>query len=169
MSIGKVGVPYKVVYASKNFVSGLNDIEIRVLKPDGTLHQSGTMTEFGITGFEGIYFFMVNSNSVDSEGEYTVSIVSPSEGHKAKTKFSLVESFGGGSGSDGELSDIELELEVGRPKVELNTSRATAELNASAITAELDSGKVGANLELLDASAELNVSIPEIELKIDCA
>lgn len=168
MSIGKIGQPHKIVYASRNFVSGLSNISIKVLKPNGSVHSSGTMSEFSESGFEGIYYYDMPSNSVDPEGEYSVSITSPTEGHKAKTKVTMVESFGGAGSSDEDISGIEVELDVSRPKADLQSEIRSIGLNMTRAFASLSATARKAILEINKASEDLVVAKPLIEIEVEC-
>lgn len=167
MSFTKIGLPHRIVYASKNFVSGLTDVSIKILKPNGSVHTFGLMTEFPDVGFEGIYYFVMPSNSVDPEGEYTVSIVSPTENHKAKSKVTMISNLGGAASGDD--SGIELGLEIKRPTLSLNMSKKEAKVNI--VTGKIDLNIKNKELDLNTERANVGLAIepPDLELKIDCA
>lgn len=165
MSIGKIGNPYKIIYASKNFVSGLNDISINILNPNGTIHSSGLMSEINQSGFEGIYEYTLNTNSVDPDGQYTASIVSPSENHRSKTKATLLSDFG--SGGD-EVSGIEIYINIFKKKVNLKTFNKHFYANIKKSNLELNFKTSFLGIDLGKSIAKINVNKKPIELKIDC-
>ncbi len=167
MSFTKRGLPHKIVYASKNFTSGLTDISIRIKKPNGLIHQTGIMSESAGVGFEGIYEFVMNTNSVDPEGEYIVSIVSLTESHKAKTKVTVLDSIGGG-GSVSDVSDVEIELDVTRPELKLNSVSNKTELKLNNSLTKLEAVRPLVDLKIDNDGINLDVSVESIELELEC-
>ncbi len=76
--MGYVSQPYRVLYESKGFRSGLTDIRAVVLKPDKTIAGPFVMSELpGILA--GRYYFDYISGTSDQPGEYMIGIFSPSE------------------------------------------------------------------------------------------
>lgn len=100
--LGKLGRPYKVVYAAKNFVTGLTNIVARVEKPNGTYIGLFPLIESGDAFFTGIYSFDLNLSALNPEGEYTIVIIEPTSGHKDVRKVTMeLDGAGGGGGGSG--------------------------------------------------------------------
>ena len=82
-----LGQPERVVYISKNLVSGLTDIKARVSKPNGDILGPFTLQEFSDVNFKGFYYFDFPSSPSDDYGTYVGVITSPSEkNHRAPFK-----------------------------------------------------------------------------------
>ena len=169
MAIGKIGTIHKVEYCSKNFASGLTDVSIKILKPDGTLHDSGLMTEFSEVGFEGVYFFNMDTVSTDAEGEYSAVIISPTELHKAKMKVTMLDSFGGGSSGGISISDAEIEIDLSKKSIDIDMGiqKLDVELGISSISMHLDNSNIG--MDLIKPPVELDLTNESINFDIDCA
>ncbi len=103
-SQGTLGKPYRVVYTSKNFVPGLQQIKVRVIKPDLTLTDSYQMIEFPEDGLSGCYYYDLITREDDSLGDYIVIIDNPEQNHKealrisyqSQTQSVALESIAGG-------------------------------------------------------------------------
>lgn len=94
---GIIGKPYKILYSSRNFVSGLTDIIAQVKKPDGSLHANYSLLEISGTMFQGTYSFDLASTQNDTKGEYSVVIEEQTSGTKQISKVSLQSESSGGS------------------------------------------------------------------------
>jgi hypothetical protein len=86
--VGYVAQPYRVLYESKGFRSGLSDIRAVVLKPDKTIAGPFVMSELpGILA--GRYCFDYITGPTDQPGEYIVGIFSPSENFQTTYRMPL--------------------------------------------------------------------------------
>lgn len=85
-SIGTLGKPYRVVYTAKGFVTGLNQIKIRVIKPDLVISELFPMAEFTEEGLTGCYYYDFNTTKEDSLGDYIVIINNPEQAHKTSLR-----------------------------------------------------------------------------------
>jgi len=100
-----LGKPYKIVYESKNFVSGLTGIIATLIKPDGNTLGPFALTEIAESGFSGVYSANVTLTTSDQEGMYTGVIFSPNEGNYSrafKVSFINPDTIGGGAIGGGE-------------------------------------------------------------------
>lgn len=87
--LGKLGRPYKISYTAKNFASGLTNIVARVEKPNGTYIGLFPLIEEVDSFYAGSYYFNLVLSNADLEGEYTVSIVEPTSGHREIFKVTM--------------------------------------------------------------------------------
>lgn len=71
---GVLGRPYRVIYSSKNLVSGLMGISARVIRPDDVLMGIFPMIEFSDPGSQGVYYLDLMTTQLLPEGEYSVVI-----------------------------------------------------------------------------------------------
>lgn len=85
-SIGTLGKPYRVVYTAKNFVAGLSQIKIRVIKPNLTLSTLLPMSEFTEEGLTGCYYYDFETTKDDSLGDYIMIIDNPEQSHKCSLR-----------------------------------------------------------------------------------
>lgn len=84
-----LGQDEKIVYISKNLVSGLTNVKARVSKPNGDIVGPFTLTEFSDPEFKGFYYFNFSTNaSTDDNGTYVGVISSPSENNH-RTAFKI--------------------------------------------------------------------------------
>ena len=140
MAIGKLGKPHRIVFSAKNFVSGLTDINIKVLKPNGSLHVNSTMAEFTESGFEGVYYYNILTTTNDPEGEYAVVINSVSQSYASNTKVTLVDGFGGGSVGTAENTNPELFGKIIESKITgkiLQDSSLTGKIQSNLLSGQL--------------------------------
>lgn len=86
---GKLGRPYKIVYAAKNFASGLTNVVARVEKPNGTYIGLFPLIEDVDSFYAGTYYFNLVLSNSDLEGEYTVIIVEPTSAHREVYKVTM--------------------------------------------------------------------------------
>jgi hypothetical protein len=169
MAIAKLGTIHKLVYASKNFKSGLTNISIKVLKPDGSVHASGTMTEFSEAGFEGVYYFNVSTLINDPQGEYAAMITEPTANHKAKAKVSYVTDLGGSGGvSEGGTDTIELELDIKKESLEFAIESSELKLGLETRTIGLNIVTEGLNLDISHGKLDMNIEQKGLELELEC-
>jgi len=86
-----LGTPYRVMYESKNLLSGLTNVIAQVMKPNGSVAGVYSLTE--LSGFfAGIYYFDYTTLSTDPVGEYIVMVYSPSESVRAPCKITFAAS-----------------------------------------------------------------------------
>jgi hypothetical protein len=81
-SQGTLGKPYRVVYTSRNFVSGLSQINCRIIRPDLTISDSYALTEFTEPGLAGCYYYDFLTTEDDSLGDYIIIINNPEQSLK---------------------------------------------------------------------------------------
>lgn len=82
-----LGQPERLVYFSKEALSGLTDVVAFIVKPDGTEVGPLPMTEFPGPNFSGAYFVNFNTDvQTDENGTYVWVAISPTEGHKDFSK-----------------------------------------------------------------------------------
>lgn len=103
MATGQLGKAARVSYESKNRVSGLNDIEVTIQRPDGIDLGPFSMVEYK----PGFYLYDFITTLSDLEGDYLGFISSPSEGHSAHFKLSLFKAVSGGSGGEIQITGCE--------------------------------------------------------------
>lgn len=84
--MGFLGKPERVVYWSKNFRTGLTDVQAYALKPNGSIAGPFPMPEFSSIAFRGLYYFDLITSLVDPEGDWIISILSPTEGIRNPSK-----------------------------------------------------------------------------------
>lgn len=76
-----LGVSFRIMYQSKNHVSGLIDVSAKIKRPDGVVIGPLVLTEVADTDFEGSYTATYTPAETDPEGNYIVALKSPSEGN----------------------------------------------------------------------------------------
>lgn len=86
--MGYIGTPYRVVYESKDFVSGLLDVAGAVIKPNGVRVGPYPLSEM-LAPFQGRYYFDFMTSGSDPAGEYFALVVSPSEQIQDTKRISL--------------------------------------------------------------------------------
>jgi hypothetical protein len=86
--VGYVSAPYRVVYESTGFKSGLTNIVAFILKPDLNISGPHQMIEMPSV-FAGRYFFDFITGVGDPEGEYVAAIYSPSENLETTVRIPL--------------------------------------------------------------------------------
>lgn len=69
----------RIVYNAKNNRSGLTDVALYLAKPDGSIAGPFALAEYIPLQFKGLYYFDLTTSLSDLEGEWVVSIVSPTE------------------------------------------------------------------------------------------
>lgn len=82
-----LGVPYRVVYAAKNFTAGVTPINARVIKPNNAV--VGVFSLLALPSFPGFYYFDLLTVTGDPEGEWICVVESPTEGVKDVTRISF--------------------------------------------------------------------------------
>jgi hypothetical protein len=96
--IGKLGTPYRVVYAAKFLQTGLTNIVAKVQKPNGAYIGLFPMIELSDPFFIGVYYFTLNLLVTEPEGEYVVSVYEPNINERSLTKVTMLVDFGGAGG-----------------------------------------------------------------------
>lgn len=88
--MANLGTPYRVVYAAKNFVSGVTGIVAKVMKPNNAVLGVYALSALpGGVDFAGLYYFDLITSTLDPEGEWVVVIQSPTEGIKDAQRISF--------------------------------------------------------------------------------
>lgn len=90
-SQGVLGQAHRIIYTSKNLVSGLTDVRAYVIKPDLTRVGPYPLSEFADPKFSGFYAFEFPTAPTDSQGEYIGVVESPSE-NSYRTPFKIIYS-----------------------------------------------------------------------------
>jgi hypothetical protein len=83
---GVLGTPYKFTYTARGFSSGLS-LTAKVMRPNGSLHGTYSLTEFVDPSFSGVYFFDLLTTQLNPEGEYTIVVTE--NDYKAAGKVSM--------------------------------------------------------------------------------
>ena len=97
--MARLGIANKIIYSSKDHVTGLENITAKVIKPNGLVMGPFNLSEITEPGFEGNYFFNFSTSLSDPEGDYFGTIFSADENHRTNFKVSVYASeSGGGSG-----------------------------------------------------------------------
>jgi hypothetical protein len=86
---GKLGVPYRFFYSSKNYVSGLTNIVAKVKRPDDVTLGVYVLIEVADVDFSGTYYFDIVANQLLPEGEYTVVIKELTSGFRQISKVTM--------------------------------------------------------------------------------
>ena len=95
--MGYLGVPYRLAWEGKFFRTGLTDVSVNILRPDGSLSGPISLSESG--DFPGLYLANYGSTLLDPEGEYLATVTSPTEGLRDTHRFTLSQRPTGGGNS----------------------------------------------------------------------
>jgi hypothetical protein len=88
--LGYLGSANRVVYESKNFVSGLTGVAAAVIKPDNSIAGPYALMELPAP-FSGRYYFDFITTLSSPTGEYVIMIVSPSENIQTTKTISIYQ------------------------------------------------------------------------------
>lgn len=81
--MGTLGRSHRVMYQSKNNLSGLSDVFARVFKPNGAQAGNYPLVELPTPAFAGLYYFDFITSVSDPLGVYLGQVTSPTEGVQA--------------------------------------------------------------------------------------
>ena len=81
-SQGVLGKPYRIVYLAKNFVTGLEDLTCKIIKPDLTISEAYPLIEFEDADLKGCYYFDFLTTETDEIGDYIAVINNPEQALK---------------------------------------------------------------------------------------
>ena len=84
-----LGTPYRVLYEAKNLKSGLTDGKAFVVKAENSVAGLFSLSEYSFQSLAGLYYFDLITSLFDVEGEWTVMVLSPSEGIRYPYKISF--------------------------------------------------------------------------------
>lgn len=120
--MAELGTTFRVVYAAKNFATGVTGVVCNVRLPDNTNDPGNPFALSAMPSpYDGLYFFDYSTGLGDPEGVYTFHISSPNEdSHKAaQTENFLLPSGGGGGGLTlDEVRDL-INSALGRENIEV--------------------------------------------------
>lgn len=168
MAVVKVGTNYRVVYETKNLVSGIDNIFATIKKPDGNKIGPFQLVEEVIAELVGTYSIEIPIPSNAPIGEWTGLVISIDEGIKSGFRFSVTDLDGGGSG-DGVCED-DVDLIIDTSEIDLNiqsVSDIDLIIDATTVTLSIDpvsEVQLSANTDGVELSIEEQI----IDLEIGC-
>jgi hypothetical protein len=142
-----LGIPYRLAYVSKNYVTGFTDIIAMVMLPSGAVVGPYPMTEFLGLGFSGVYGYDFQSDISFVEGEYLVSVISPMEAVRSLIRFTLEK-------RPPDPSQIIIQPEPGPVNIEIATDETIIQPSlASSLTVEDEKTQI----ELTPVETNINI------------
>lgn len=157
MSLVKVGTNYRVVYESKDLVSGVDNIFAIIKRPDGVKVGPIQLSEEVITELAGTYSVEILIPTNAPIGEWSGVVYSMDEALKSAFRFSVTDGLGGGVSS----SDCEEEVDL---IIDTSSADLTIEEHGD-IDLIITSREV--SLSVYDDEIGLVVTSEEVDLKID--
>lgn len=84
-------IPERIVYSSKNGLSGLLDVVAYANKPNGAVAGPFPLVEFVSSRFRGLYYFDLLTSVSDPTGDWVINVISPSENIKTPVKVKFTD------------------------------------------------------------------------------